>query len=264
MTFTVATLNLASGRGVDGAPLDGPHLRDALAPLADPAVDVLCLQEVDVGQSRSHRVHQALAAAEATGLPHWRFVPTLQGTPGPWRTWTRTDPVLMAETTVVRPLFGNVLLTRHPVRRWHVLGLGGSRARLPVQGPDSRRGGQRWWWVPDEPRVAIAAELDDLTVVGTHLSFWPPAACRQLLRLRVGIAALPAPVVVAGDLNLPGPLPAAMLGGDRLLRHATYPASGPRLQLDHIVDLGRLSATSAGVKRLDVGDHLTAWATLRI
>lgn len=265
MTVTVATLNLASGRGTQGIPLDGASLSAALVPLSDLCVDVLCVQEVDVGQPRSHHLHQGKVAAQVTGSTSWRFAPTLVGTPSPWPTWTQAVPALLtAGTECVAPLFGNALLSRHAVRRWHVLRLRGSPARLPVRAPDPREGGQRWWWVPDEPRVAIAAELDGVTVVGTHLSFWPPAACRQLRRLRKWAATLPAPVVVAGDLNLPGTLPAALLGGRRLVQHLTYPAGAPRLQLDHIVGVGRLAVSSAGVMRLDVGDHLAVWVALAL
>ena len=52
-----------------------------------------------------------------------------------------------------------------PVRQWHVLGLGSGRARLPLQAPDPRTGRLRRWWFPDEPRVAVAAEVDGATVV---------------------------------------------------------------------------------------------------
>ncbi|MFP5347737.1 MAG: endonuclease/exonuclease/phosphatase family protein [Actinomycetes bacterium] len=266
LAVTVGTLNLASGRGRHGVPLDRRALGAALGPLADLPVDVLCLQEVDVGQPRSHHLDQARVAAQAIGATSWRFAPTLAGTPSPWRTWTRAIPQLLGDgiQAGVPPLFGNALLSRSVVRRWHVLGLTGSRARLPVRAPDPRYGSESWWWIPDEPRVAIAAELDGVTVVSAHLSFWPPAALRQLLRLQSWLRSLPAPVVVAGDLNLPGAVPTAVLRGHRLVRSPTYPAAGPRVQLDHVIGLGGLGALSSGVRRLDVGDHLAAWARLAL
>ncbi|MGX5656885.1 endonuclease/exonuclease/phosphatase family protein, partial [Geodermatophilus nigrescens] len=113
----------------------------------------------------------------------------------------------------------------------------------------------RTWWVPDEPRIAVAACLDGLTVVGTHLSFSPPTAVRQLRRLRRWAAALPGPVVVAGDLNLPGGVPARLLGATRLVSGPSFPAHEPRIQLDHLLALGPVPARDAAVRVLGVGDH---------
>jgi endonuclease/exonuclease/phosphatase family metal-dependent hydrolase len=237
------------------------------AALAALDADVFCLQEVDVAQPRSHRAHQVEVAAEALRAPYWRFAPALTGTPSPWRTWHRLVPHTRdAGGPADRPMFGNAVLSRRPVRAWHVLGLGSGRARLPLRapGPD---GAARWWWVPDEPRVALAAELDGVTVVSTHLSYSPPTAVRQLLRLRAWTARLPGPVVVAGDLNLPGGLPARLLGGRGLVAGPTYPAVDPRLQLDHVLALpsaGPVTAVASRTQRLDVGDHLAVVASLRL
>jgi endonuclease/exonuclease/phosphatase family metal-dependent hydrolase len=148
------------------------------------------------------------------------------------------------------------------VRRWSVLGLGSGRARLPLRAPDPRTGRPQLWWIPDEPRAAVAAELDGLTVVATHLSFSPPTAVRQLRRLRAWLAQLPGPVVLAGDLNLPGGLPARLRGGRAAVRTPTYPADRPRLQLDHLL-LHGLRAEDAEARALPVGDHLLLTARVR-
>jgi endonuclease/exonuclease/phosphatase family metal-dependent hydrolase len=148
------------------------------------------------------------------------------------------------------------------VRRWSVLALGSGRARLPIKAPDPRTGVARWWWFPDEPRVAVAAELDGCTVVGTHLSFAPHTAVRQLLRLRRWARRLPGPVLLAGDLNLVGPVPARVAGARRLVSAHTYPAHAPRLQFDHLLGLGAFRASEVAVRQLAVGDHRLVTATV--
>jgi endonuclease/exonuclease/phosphatase family metal-dependent hydrolase len=257
----VGTLNLAAGRGSTGLPLSPAELTAAVAGVD---ADVLALQEVDAGQPRSHSADQAAVVAAALGAVDWRAAATLAGTPGPVRTWRPLVPPELRgpgpEPT--QPLYGIALVSRLPVQRWSVLGLGAGRARLPLRAPDPRTGRPRLWWIPDEPRVAIAAELDGLTVVATHLSFSPPTAVRQLRRLRAWVAQLPGPVVVAGDLNLPGGLPGRLLGARPAVRTPTYPAERPRMQLDHLLLRG-LRARDAGARALPVGDHLLLAATVQ-
>jgi endonuclease/exonuclease/phosphatase family metal-dependent hydrolase len=260
-TLRVGTLNIASARDSRGATLDAAALRSAVTALD---VDVLALQEVDAGQPRSHEVDQAAEVARALGAD-WRMSCTVSGTPDPLRSWQPAEPTLRGPgSTVDGPAYGIALVSRRPVHRWHVLGLGTGRARLPLRAQDPRTGRLRTWWFPDEPRAAVAAEVDGATVVSTHLSFAPHTSARQLLRLRRWAAALPGPVVVAGDLNLPGGLPARLLGGRDLVRTPTFPGAAPRVQLDHLVVLGDATGADGVAVRLPVGDHLALLATLRL
>ncbi len=259
-TLRIGTLNIASARDSRGTPLDAARLRAAVAALD---VDVLALQEVDAGQPRSHGVDQVAEVASALDAD-WRMAPTVAGTPDPMRGWQGIEPALRGSGDAVgSPVYGVGLVSRRPVRRWHVLALGSGRARLPLRAPDPRTGRPRTWWFPDEPRAAVAAEVDGATVISTHLSFAPHTSIRQLLRLRRWAAGLPGPVVVAGDVNLPGGLPARLLGGRDLVRAPTFPAAAPRLQLDHLVALGTVAADDGTARRLTVGDHLALFATLR-
>ena len=258
-TLRVGTLNIASGRDRCGRPLSAAALRAAVASLD---VDVLALQEVDAGQPRTHDVDQIAEVAAALDAD-WRMAATVLGTPDPFRTWQPAEPALRGPGSAVHgPVYGVGLVSRRPVRRWHVLELGSGRARLPVRALDPRSGRPRTWWFPDEPRAAVAAELDGATVVSTHLSFAPQTSIRQLLRLRRWAAGLPGPVVVAGDLNLPGGLPARLLGGRDLVRAPTFPGHAPRVQLDHLVVPAEISGDGAVARRLPVGDHLALLATL--
>jgi endonuclease/exonuclease/phosphatase family metal-dependent hydrolase len=256
----VGTLNLASGRDPSGRPVPDAELAAALVGLD---VDVLAVEEVDAGQPRSAGVDQAAVVAAALDLPDWRYVATLAGTPGPVRTWTPIRPLELRAPgePPEGPRYGIALLSRLPVRRWSVVDLGAGRARLPVRAADPRTGRRRTWWIPDEPRAAVVAELDGLTVVGTHLSFAPVTAVRQLRRLSAALAGLPHPFVVAGDLNLPGGVPARILGAEALVRAATYPASRPRTQLDHLLGRGVRAEDGTAVS-LSVGDHRLVTATV--
>jgi len=259
----IATVNLASGRDVTGESLRGDELAAAVAELD---VDVVAVQEVDVGQPRSHGVDQPAVIAAALGALDWRYAATVLGTPAPvpLRSWTPIEPVVLRgpDGAAQGPRYGVALFSRVPVRRWHVLGLAAGRARLPLRGPDPAGGEARTWWFPDEPRAAIAAELDGLTVVGTHLSFAPHTATRQLRRLQAWSNTFPAPVLVAGDLNLPGALPAIITGGQRLFSGPTFPAAEPWLQLDHLLALNGLTGTDQDVRWLAVGDHCAISATV--
>ncbi|MBM7806942.1 endonuclease/exonuclease/phosphatase family metal-dependent hydrolase [Geodermatophilus bullaregiensis] len=259
----VGTLNMASGRGSDGRVLTAPRLAAALDGLD---VDVLAVQEVDAGQPRSGGTDQAAVLAGALGGADWRAAATLTGTPSPFRgTWTAADPAALRGpgSTVTGPAYGIALVSRRPVWQWASLGLGTGRARLPVRAPDPATGRPRLWWVPDEPRIAVAACLDGLTVVATHLSFSPPTAIGQLLRLRRWSACLPGPVVLAGDLNLPGSVPARLLRATRLVSAPSFPAGSPRTQLDHVLALdGGLAGSGAAAHALAVGDHRALTVTV--
>ncbi|MEJ5944900.1 endonuclease/exonuclease/phosphatase family protein [Pseudokineococcus basanitobsidens] len=253
------------------------HLADedsflaALAPLEDVAPDVLAVQELDVGGERSGGVHQpaavARALAAAGGDVDWRFAPTVLGIPGSGAprqpvAGRLEDPAWPEDD---RPRYGTALLVRRPVRRWRALPLraGGLPLPLPVRHPTSGRPGVLV--VPDEPRVAVAAELDGLTVVATHLSFAPPVAVRQLRRVRRWSAGLPGPVLLVGDLNLPDGLPSRLLRARDLVTAPTYPLPAPVRQLDHVLALPPLGDRrghpmlpwrAAEVElRLGVGDH---------
>ena len=259
----VTTINLASGRDAAGQALSTAELAAAVAELD---ADVVAVQEMDVGQPRSHGVDQPAVVAAALAAADWRFAATVLGTPAPEpvRSWVPIEPVGLRGPVGAAegPRYGVALFSRVRVRRWHVLGLPSGRARLPLRAPDPGSGRVRTWWFADEPRAAIAAELDGLTVVGTHLSFAPHTAARQLRRLRAWSRHLPGPVLVAGDLNLAGALPAVIAGGERLFRGATFPASRPWVQLDHLLSWGGLTAVDQGARWLGVGDHRAISATV--
>jgi endonuclease/exonuclease/phosphatase family metal-dependent hydrolase len=115
--------------------------------------------------------------------------------------------------------------------------------------------------IPDEPRAALAAvvesDLGPVTVIGTHLSFLPPRAIRQLRDVSGWAATLSGPRVLLGDLNLPGWLPASVTGWRRLATGPTFPAHRPRVQLDHALADGLTDSVRAQAMAIrgEVSDH---------
>jgi len=66
--------------------------------------------------------------------------------------------------------------------------------------------------------------------------------------------------VLAGDLNLVGPLPARVFGARRLVAGPSYPAPAPRVQFDHV--LASAAATRPEVRQLPIGDHRLVTVTV--
>ena len=244
----LATLNLLNGTSLDDFTVSPHRLAEAVQALAP---DVLGLQEVDRFQARSHGADLTAQAAEALGAEHWRFVPALVGTPGGvWRVAGDDDH------DATDPAYGVGLVSRWPVRSWHVTRLGAAPVRSPIVLPGTRK----VVWLRDEPRVGLAAVVETplgvVTVATTHLSFVPVWNGVQLRRLTVELARLPGPKVLLGDLNMPGPLPQALTRWRPLVRTATYPSWQPRVQLDHVLASGDLPPVSAvAAPRLPVSDH---------
>jgi endonuclease/exonuclease/phosphatase family metal-dependent hydrolase len=238
------------------------RLADACASLE---ADVLCLQEIDRGQTRSGGVDQTAAVARRVGAADWRFEPALVGEPGGrWRPATGGD--------LTQAAYGVGLVSRRPVRAWHVVRLKAARVRAPVAVPGGRG---RFILLPDEPRVALAAEVDldadadgrggPLLVATTHLSFVPGYNLWQLRRLTRALERLGRPCLLLGDLNVPGPIPGWAAGWRPLVVKApTYPAGNPRLQVDHVLAWGPVPPVAAvETRRLPLSDHLALVVDMR-
>ncbi|HEX2192723.1 MAG TPA: endonuclease/exonuclease/phosphatase family protein, partial [Acidimicrobiales bacterium] len=242
----LATFNILHGRALDGAPVAAEQLVAACASLD---ADVLGLQEVDRGQDRSGAVDQTEAVARGTGAADWRFEPALIGEPGgEWRAPGGVDDGEAA--------YGVGLVSRVPVREWHVVHLPPARGRSPVYVP----GRHRFILLPDEPRAAVAALVDGPSgpfwVATCHLSFVPGWNAVQLRRLTRELGALGHPCVLLGDLNLPGTIPGRVSQWRTLARVKTFPADEPKLQIDHALGRGPLPPVRAvDAPRLSLSDH---------
>jgi endonuclease/exonuclease/phosphatase family metal-dependent hydrolase len=243
----LATFNILHGRTPADGRVDLDRLRDAVR-LLDP--DVLALQEVDRDQPRSHLADLTAVAAEAMGAVSHRFVAALAGTPGAtWMAASERDVPGSAS-------YGIALLSRYPARSWQVLRLPRIRPTFPLWLSRARK----MIVVREEPRAVVIGMLDTpagpLTLANTHLSFVPGWNRLQLRRIVRDLAPVREPVIIAGDLNLPGDLPAAITGYTPLAAHATFPVDEPTVQLDHLLVRGRLGAVrSSDAPRLGLSDH---------
>ena len=243
----IATFNILHGRSLDDGRVDVDRLAAAVKSLD---ADVLGLQEVDRDQPRSLGADLTAVAAEAMGAVDSQFVAALSGTPG--GTW-------MAATGDEQPgsaSYGVALLSRYPVVSWRVVRLPALRVSVPLWSPLTHRP----FLARDEPRVAVAAVLDgpfgQFTVCNTHLSFIPGWNGSQLRRLVGSLAGTREPLAVIGDLNMEQTQAARVSGLRSIASAATFPASRPRRQLDHVLVRGGLQATGpATAVPLPLSDH---------
>jgi endonuclease/exonuclease/phosphatase family metal-dependent hydrolase len=250
----VATFNICSGRDPATGAVDPARLQAAVREID---ADVLALQEVDRDQPRSALRDQARDAAEAMGCGpgNWRFAAALNGTPG-----GRWKPAGTGDLDEGGPAYGIALLSRLPVLEWSDIRLPAppSHLRTPIIHPGARRR-TKLMLLEDEPRVALVAVIQTrngpLTVVSTHLSFIAGWNVRQLRQLNHQLRDRPRPLVLAGDLNLPGRLPALITGMQPRVRARTFPAPMPRAQLDHVLTDGLAGHEGGRALHLDVSDH---------
>lgn len=247
----LASFNVLHGRSLADGEVSTERLVAACASLG---ADVLALQEIDRNQARSGHVDQTRAVAEGMGATAWRFEPALVGEPGAtWRAAEEGDH----DPASAGAGYGVGLVSKLPVRAWHVVRLRAAKVRAPVAVPGGRG---RFILLPDEPRVALAAEVETtggpLVVATTHLSFVPGWNLAQLRRVTRALAALGLPCVLLGDLNFPGSLPARVTGWRPLARVRTFPAGRPSMQIDHALGHGLLPVVAgATAPELPLSDH---------
>jgi endonuclease/exonuclease/phosphatase family metal-dependent hydrolase len=139
--------------------------------------------------------------------------------------------------------YGIALVSKIPVKHWDRLELGNSPFGMPLVIPaENKKGKQsiRFIYVADEPRVALAATLDNgWTVINTHLSFVPFVNYRQLRKIKKWAAQISekyrTQVLIIGDMNLPKGLPAIASSWNSLVEQNSYPSWGSKIQFDYIL-----------------------------
>lgn len=283
----MATFNILHGQRVRSAQPGTPLLpavdpADLTAVARDLGVDVLGMQEVDAHQERSGGVDQTKLVADAMAvsdvIPDRLFVPSVSGTPGHRGAFDRADEDLHRAVhdgprPEHGPLYGVSLISRLPVRSWHRVTFGAPRVSLPLLVPSLPR--PRLLSVPDEPRAVVAAVVEvgpgaHVTVATAHLSFVPGVNVAQLRRLVSWLRPFPRPLVLMGDFNLPGALPELITRWPGVVKGATYPSFGPRVQFDHILldgfsdDAVARARASVDIRAMDVSDHCAVAADIPV
>jgi len=159
-------------------------------------------------------------------------------------------------------------MTNIPVAKWEVLALGKSVIGLPLVFPAgdadiSAKPKLRFIYVKDEPRYALAAQLENgFTIVNMHLSFVPFVNLFQLWRVKRWLAKMPGKHILLGDLNLPFDLPVKFSKWNSLVSMASYPTWQPKIQFDYIlsdnfgVDKSSKDLVKPIYLKSDISDHL--------
>ena len=244
---------------------------------------VIGVQEVDAFQDRSDQVFQVAELASELGATYFGFVRCVIGTPGfKWRKVRKDEAVLITNSDLMNsgrnsdnpPSYGIGLITSVPVKKWEILTLGKSVVGLPLVFPDASAGESaagdskarpkvRFIYVKDEPRYAVAAQLENgYTVVNVHLSFVPLVNLYQLWRVKRWLAKMPGKHFLIGDLNLPFNIPVKLSKWKSLVSMASYPTWQPKIQFDYILsdNFGVDESNKDLVKpihlRSEISDHL--------
>lgn len=215
------------------------------------SADVIGIQEVDEQLVRSGVVSQTQLVAEAMRTQHWGFAPVIIGEPGAkWRKLDELDIKVVTQENLetnkaahTEGSYGIGLVSKVPVKHWDRLELGNSVIGMPLVIPaENKKGKQsvRMIYVADEPRVALAATLENgWTVINTHLSFVPFVNYRQLRKIKRWAAELSAQygtqTLIIGDMNLPKGLPAVRSTWNSLVEQNSYPSWGAKIQFDYIL-----------------------------
>lgn len=228
--------------------------------------DVLMLQEVDHLDSRSNQENQTRNFAEIINAPYWAFAPSVWRKDDGWLDWPmgKSDnfPALITvNSTSSEPCYGIGIASRIPIIKWE-------RKELPkaLMGwwlPTTIDGVTRKYWVKDHARTALAAYLEDGTVlINTHLSWEPIFRNIQLARLKSWANSIARDkslnVMIIGDLNIPFTWEESVesLRWKSLVRQLTFPVWEPNCQIDHFLARPGVEATLEPLVQSKISDHL--------
>ena len=248
----------------------GPSLAALHRAIAALATEVIAVQEIDYNLPRSGSVNQIAEVASAMGAKSWAFAPSISGTPGEkWRKLNESDPKVITDNSseVLLGSYGIGIASTIRVVKWHRFELGNSPIGMPLVVPTesetSSRPKIRAIYVHDEPRVALAATLENgFTIVNTHLSFVPGVNLAQLKRLKKWALQIGSEsntkVLLMGDLNLPKNLPVSLSTWRSLITQNTYPSWGAKVQFDYILsnELTPHEYQTSKYPTMAISDHL--------
>ena len=247
----------------------GPTPHDYAEAVNSLASNVIALQEVDFNLARSGSRNQSNDVAEIIGAAYWGFAPAISGTPGvKWRKLKASEKVVLttkkahiSKEVNEGGFYGISIISTIPVKSWMRLELGRSLLGMPLA-VGNQKGKLALIYVKDEPRVAIAAVLENgWTVINTHLSFVPLVNIYQLFKISRWAKAIEREystrVILLGDFNLPGGLPSKLTLWKRATQSLSYPSWSPKISFDYILMREEHLTDSSEVvaPTLDISDH---------
>jgi len=255
----VTSWNLLHGMTIP--PKSDDDFSGLAAAAADLGSDVIAIQEVDHGLARSKISFQTRDIAIAMGAKNWAFAPAIIGSPeSKWEKANNEIATNIKSTSAIDSgSYGIGIVSKISVVKWHRLNLGRSFVGMPLLIPDTETGKAKAIYIKDEPRLAIAAELENgWTIINTHLSFVPGVNVFQLSKLKKWADSFGEKVLIMGDFNLPGSIPAMGSKWQSLFVQSTYPSWKPKIQFDYILSKGvalkdviQVPTTKSGIS-----DHL--------
>lgn len=242
-------------------PKSGDDCSGLAAAAAAIGSDVIAIQEVDHGLGRSNNAFQTRDIAIAMGAKHYAFAPAIIGSPdGSWR---KADSIvesnIAGEANFQSESYGIGIVSKISVVEWHRLDLSKSPFGAPIIIPNTETGKPKAIYIKDEPRLAIAAQLENgWTVINTHLSFVPGMNLFQLRKLKNWADTFGEKVLLMGDFNLPGSIPAMGSKWQSLILQNTYPSWLPKVQFDYILSKGVVlkDVIQVPTTKSTISDHL--------
>jgi endonuclease/exonuclease/phosphatase family metal-dependent hydrolase len=210
--------------------------------------DVLVLQEVDHLNDRSNLEEQTKDFAEIIGAEYWAFAPTVWRRNDEWLDWPKSQssdfPELITKATrSTQPGYGVSIISKLPVIKWERKEL--SKAFMGWWLPFTSDGVTKKYWVKDHARNALAAYLEDGTVIiNSHLS-WEPIF-RNI------------------QLNIANSWEESVnsLRWRSLVKQLTFPIWKPDRQIDHFLARPGTKATLEPTVASKISDHLPISITL--
>jgi endonuclease/exonuclease/phosphatase family metal-dependent hydrolase len=113
--------------------------------------------------------------------------------------------------------------------------------------------------------VTVAVDGAPVTIGGMHASHRLWGSLPQVRRVDRALAELGHPSVLAGDLNMWGPVVGLVLPNRRrAVIGRTWPAGHPHSQIDHLWITDDLTTVSSGVAPATDSDHRPVWARLQL
>jgi len=235
--------------------------------------DVLVLQEVDQLNDRSNFEEQTKDFAEIMGAPYWAFAPSVWRKNDEWLDWPKSQssdfPGLITKTSPsVQPGYGISIVSKLSVIKWERKEL--SKALIGWWLPFTSDGVTKKHWVNDHARNALAAYLEDGTVIiNSHLSWEPIFRNLQLSQLKRWANKIAKNkslrVIIVGDLNISNSFDESVnsFRWRSLVKQLTFPVWKPDRQIDHFLARPGTKAKLEPTVASKISDHLPISITLQ-